>query len=1201
MRIAIRKSPRQDSLEPVSMGANSDVTHTRSIVRAWRSSDRTRLILTLGVVIYVTRVIAPIWRGGYAAFFPDTSSYVAVTRLGPFDPSFWWSERPIGVPLVLWLSGNNSRVFLVLQATLFALALAHLCWVVLKVLSSRVLAWITCATVVSLGVHPRFGLWHLEILSESLSLTLSILMFSTWILFSFEGDRRRLVHAVAVTTIWMAVRDVHIVFGVVVAAALTLSALVFRNWTLRRTAATAAAVLVGFSSYVLAAQSISDRNLHPLINTIGERVLPDPDITATFVDRGMPLDDALAERAGSDAWSDDQAFLLSPNLERFRSWAKDDGRQALMTSLLVDASFWIDTSRQALAASLPLDFTEYDRHAVSERLPTRLFWFQGPRTPQQLEVWGAAAAVGFAILLVRRRRLALAGVVALVATCADIVVSVSGDSVEVQRHLLGSILRLSLLLILVVAFATQSLLDRFSNRTVSVSTSRVPISRSSALFTALGSVGTFGTWIALEHRSRDFDPQYARTIVERAARFGGTYYQNGVHNKGPLETAVYDSVRLFTNYDTYWFGISAYIIAVSLVLGAAGAMVARVLGASRRVAGTMAALVFVHFTLSNSDYAGVLYSRNITTAILALVVTATSWSRPWEDERRARIAFACLFALLGLAVQTLLTTIFAAVVVGTFLYVRRSSASGRGHPLITAVVSATAAFLSAPAWYALRGSFDEFWSNWWTYAGYMSSSTGRSLLDQIGLGYQQMVGYYQDRPGVVIVILVFVLLARRNWPSMTTTVRTLHITLLAWLGAGWIELVLSQRYSSHYFSIVAVPTALITIVTVVATMDLLGERTEFSGAAVGSSSEQWGPAERKPSRVSPWLPLASVIALLATQGTDSTWNAIEGAGAFRNAAHYVRARENQRSGRQVTHQAVMDLVSEPDDPLLAWTMYPWTYLDHRRVPATRFSWKSFLIGEIYLGRTSPEYVMDGTWRWFAEDLDESRPRVYARPQVTALAPPTPFSDVVSKEFVSVYSDNELEIGWRRDLWDLATRPFEVEDKIDVEQSLPAQWNVDAQSRLIGGDLATPPWTIPLSPCGRLGARLVRTSSTSPAGLRFDFAPSGNIDHSVSLSLDFDRSWSERSDVSGPQTAIELQSSDLKPSQSLDLAFTLLVTESAAALVVDEHIVAAVELDGPASVSVVPIHTNTSMSVPVIDSLDTFAGCHRSTTSRLSSS
>src|SRR5438270_11394638 len=50
-------------------------------------------------------------------------------------------------------------------------------------------------------------------------------------------------------------------------------------------------------------------------------------------------------------------------------------------------------------------------------------------------------------------------------------------------------------------------------------------------------------------RVADVDPQFMRDLIERVHRFGGTFYQNGIYNKGVLEPVVYNVARHLGGYD----------------------------------------------------------------------------------------------------------------------------------------------------------------------------------------------------------------------------------------------------------------------------------------------------------------------------------------------------------------------------------------------------------------------------------------------------------------------------------------------------------------------------------------------------------------------------------------------------------------------------------------------------------------------------
>ncbi|NDD98343.1 MAG: hypothetical protein EBZ93_12795, partial [Actinobacteria bacterium] len=489
----------------------------------------------------------------------------------------------------------------------------------------------------------------------------------------------------------------------------------------------------------------------------------------------------------------------------------------------------------------------------------------------------------------------------------------------------------------------------------------------------------------------------------------------GIHNKGPIETVVYDSARMFTSYSTYWFGIAAYVILISAVLGVATATANRIFGGNRTTMLLVGSITVVHFALSSSDYAGVVYSRNLTTCMMALVLAITMSDRFWVHDGRSRRAWVLSFVILGLAIQTLLTTVFAAFGLVVALVALRRRESGHRRPILLGIGAMIAAVMTAPAWYLLRGGFDEFWSGWWTYASFMSKGTGRGYMEQLGLGWNTMIDYYGERPESVIVIVGFLLFAWNRWTSMTPKQRLTTMAIGAWFIGGWIELTLGQRFSSHYFSVIAVPTALMLAMII----------SSISNALV--SVGRWtGESRNTHDRRAVHAPvLAALTLVLVTQCSTLFWDGTSRAGAFTSFSRLEQSRDAAQDGQSRTVRAILDLVSDDGDAVLAWTMYPWTYLNNERVPATRLSWKSFMLGEIYLGRTSTDYVLPDTWEWFADDMRESNPAAYLRPKETALDPSTPFAEFVAREFVPAYESSAMEVQIRSSIWSRLLQPSDT--------------------------------------------------------------------------------------------------------------------------------------------------------------------------------
>ncbi|MGB8862239.1 MAG: hypothetical protein WCC60_23490, partial [Ilumatobacteraceae bacterium] len=132
---------------------------------------------------------------------------------------------------------------------------------------------------------------------------------------------------------------------------------------------------------------------------------------------------------------------------------------------------------------------------------------------------------------------------------------------------------------------------------------------------ALLTVIAVGALFYIEARASDWDPQYARDIAERTMRYGGSYYENSVHNKGPLEPGLYQLAAMVSTFDTFWFAIAVMVIGASVVVGLACRRVVQLLDGDVWLGWLAAATAFFHLAVSDADYAGVLYSRNMTVAL----------------------------------------------------------------------------------------------------------------------------------------------------------------------------------------------------------------------------------------------------------------------------------------------------------------------------------------------------------------------------------------------------------------------------------------------------------------------------------------------------------------------------------------------------------------------------------------------------------
>jgi hypothetical protein len=669
----------------------------------------------------------------------------------------------------------------------------------------------------------------------------------------------------------------------------------------------------------------------------------------------------------------------------------------------------------------------------------------------------------------------------------------------------------------------------------------------SATVPLLAGLGVVAATFGNVQRVADVDPQYTRDLVERTIRYGGTYYENGIHNKGPLEPFVYHVAAWLTSWDGYWYTISAFVAGIALVLAFAAGRCARFTGGNAPLGVAAGAVVFVHFTLSGSDYAGVLYSRNLTTALLALAWVVTFAARPWRSARGRLLAAAATGALVGLAVQSLTSTVFAgAVILGVALLALRYREQEPEHgrdglvPLAgTMLATAAIVFASAPLYYAARGRFTEFWSGWFTYATYMSTGTGRSLGSQFALGWDRLYEYYQNRPLTFVVIISFVVFTATAWKSRDQLWRLFHVGLLGWLAAAWVEMILSQRYSSHYFSITSVPTALMAAALA---GDLYRTLTEHDFRLRGELL---------------W-PFAAALLAVYLSGPHYFTDGYRAALDFDGVAAHAAERDRNEDGGSRTTRAVLDLVSRPGDPLLVWTNHPWPYLELHRVSATRFIWNSFLLGEIYLGRTSPDYVLDDSWKWFADDLDESRPVAFLEEEPLE-GTSNPFTDYVNRDFERVY-ESETPLYLRDDVADAVLRGATERRWTPPDPpSAGSPWTARAGTARFGtpdGERGAEELVLSEDSCFRLEG--IAGGGSGPAALVFRFTDVTGASERLGLTLEDGRAASVSDTVEFARQPVDI--GEREP-------FALVVGRRSAVLVADHEIKAAVRLPPSVRVSI----------------------------------
>lgn len=435
-------------------------------LRSWGATNGRDVRIGLAGVataLFVMRLLGASWRSGFPLFFPDSSSYLAVARLGPLRGGFWFGERPIVVPALQWLLGRNLRLVVLAQV---ALHVGVAWWAIVatwrRCASGRV-RWLGVLMLASLAIESRFALWSTQILSESVSMSLGAAALLGWLAFADRGGADRCRRAFLLTALWALCRDANLPIALLSTVP---AALAMVRWDhgigpgTRRALVRGSAAMIVVAGYVTVASSVSERTIYPTLNVIGQRVLPDPELTAFYVDWGMPFDSVVQARAGQSSFDEGFDMLNAPELAAFRDWADGRGQLVQLWSMVRFGPRFVGDVWDDLDAQLGTDHSSYDLFHASDRLPDRLpAGLDGPRSHGELGIWLTAALLGLGVIAMSRRRaIAVVLGIALAGSLLDLYMSWLGDSVEVQRHLVGAVARLGLVLVLSIVHGLDSLL-----------------------------------------------------------------------------------------------------------------------------------------------------------------------------------------------------------------------------------------------------------------------------------------------------------------------------------------------------------------------------------------------------------------------------------------------------------------------------------------------------------------------------------------------------------------------------------------------------------------------------------------------------------------------------------------------------------------------------------------------------------------------
>lgn len=258
------------------------------------------------------------------ATFGDTNDYFNIASMSLLSSSFWLSVKPPVLPLFYKILGDDAVIISTFQLWFSIVSWGVLSYTVASAVQFDFIRPLAFALVLAFSMSEEIIMWDYLIISDSIALSI-LALFCAICLWALQ----RWNTPIALLLIFFAVilafsRDTYAYVLLMIAAGLVVVYFLskFRSQFLL--------VSGVFTLIFIASNALASVSLHwytPLLNTIGLRVLPNPEYRAYFESKGMPVSDALLERSGEPHHSDEGAMAYDERLEAFRAWVIEHGRQ----------------------------------------------------------------------------------------------------------------------------------------------------------------------------------------------------------------------------------------------------------------------------------------------------------------------------------------------------------------------------------------------------------------------------------------------------------------------------------------------------------------------------------------------------------------------------------------------------------------------------------------------------------------------------------------------------------------------------------------------------------------------------------------------------------------------------------------------------------------------------------------------------------
>ncbi len=282
------------------------------------------LILFVGIALFAW------YRQSSPSIVSDSGDYLSMAQQPLFSHAFYLGLRPWTTALFYKLLPADGLAIVALQTLLYISSWGFLAWTVARSLDRDWLGIVVAAVLLLMALAQPVTLWNHVILSESIAISLFVLILALAIRLGY-GHTAYFFPLALTILLWINARETNTLLALFMAASLLVAGVI---WKPRSFYFATGLLILGMVAFSLVSSRLARRSNFPLANIIVQRVLVDQSALRYFQKRGMPVNQKLKNLAGEWAYSDKYAIFNNPRLRSFFRWLNTEGTRDYAAYLL---------------------------------------------------------------------------------------------------------------------------------------------------------------------------------------------------------------------------------------------------------------------------------------------------------------------------------------------------------------------------------------------------------------------------------------------------------------------------------------------------------------------------------------------------------------------------------------------------------------------------------------------------------------------------------------------------------------------------------------------------------------------------------------------------------------------------------------------------------------------------------------------------